>query len=110
MDDPLMEHVRRFNEGVRTGDFAPMLAAFASDAELVFEGVPVGPFRGRDAIADAYAQRPPDDTVELLGAPREEKDGLLVCDYAWSSEGSRAGRMLLTITEGMIARLVVTFE
>ena len=48
-------HIEPFNQGVRTGDFEPMLAAFAPDAEMVFEGVPVGPFLGRAAIADAYS-------------------------------------------------------
>ena len=47
----LVEHVERFNEAVRSGDYAPMLAAFAPDAEMAFEGVPVGPFVGREAIA-----------------------------------------------------------
>ncbi len=108
-DDLLTAHVQRFNQAVETGDFAPMLAAFAPDAEMAFEGVPVGPFVGRDAIAAAYRSRPPDDTVELLGPPREES-GRLVCDYAWSADGARAGRMLLTPRDGMIERLVVTFE
>jgi hypothetical protein len=35
-------HVARFNEGVRSGDWEPMLAAFADDAELRFENVPPG--------------------------------------------------------------------
>ena len=105
----LTDHVERFNEGIRTGDFAAMLAAFADDAELVFEGVPVGPFAGRDAIEEAYRTRPPDDEVRLLGPARVEGDAL-VSDYAWAREGTRAGRMILTPRDGAIARLVVTFE
>jgi steroid delta-isomerase len=105
----LAEHVRHFNEGVRSGDFGPMLAGFAPDAEMTFEGVPVGPFKGRDAIAEAYAERPPDDEVVLLGEPRVEGD-VEESGYAWAREGTRAGRMILTAREGQIARLVVTFE
>ena len=105
----LSEHVGRFNEGIRSGDWGPMLAAFAPDAELVFEGVPVGPFVGRAAIEAAYREQPPDDEVRLLGPVREE-DGALVADYAWAREGRRAGRMILTPRGGDIARLVVTFE
>jgi steroid Delta-isomerase len=105
----LTDHVARFNEAIRTGDFGPMLAAFTPDAELVFDGVPVGPFAGRDAIAAAYRQQPPDDAVLLLGEVREE-DGALVADYAWAREGTRAGRMMLTPRDGAIARLIVTFE
>lgn len=105
----LAEHVARFNEGVRSGDFGPMLEAFAPDAVMVFEGVPVGPFEGRGAIAAAYAERPPDDEIVLLGEPRGDGDAI-ESDYAWKSEGTRAGRMILTARGAEIARLVVTFE
>ena len=105
----LTEHVERFNAGIRTGDWEPMLRAFDPDAELAFDGVPVGPFVGRDAIADAYREQPPDDEVRLLSDPREE-EGALVADYAWAREGTRAGRMILTPRDGAIGRLVVTFE
>jgi len=43
-----------------------MVAAFAEEAELVFEGIPVGPFAGREAIGEAYAAHPPDDEIVLL--------------------------------------------
>ena len=86
-----------------------MLAAFAADAEMVFEGVPTGPFLGREAIAGAYAEQPPVDEVRLLGSVRSE-GGVLVSDYAWATNGQRAGRILLTFRNGAIARLVVTFE
>jgi hypothetical protein len=105
----LPEHVRRFNEGVRSGDFGPMLEEFAPDAEMVFEGVPAGPFTGRDAVAEAYAQQPPDDEVVLLGDLSARGD-TVESDYAWASEGTRAGRMILTALSGRITRLVVTFE
>jgi steroid delta-isomerase len=105
----LNDHVERFNHGIRTGDFEPMLGGFAPDAELVFEGVPFGPFVGRDAIAEAYRVQPPTDEVRLLGAPRVE-GGALAVDYAWAAEGTKAGRMILTPRDGAIARLVVTFE
>ena len=86
MDDNLLEaHVERFNRGVRSGDFEPMLAAFAPDAEMVFEGVQAGPFLGRDAIAAAYAAQPPTDEVRLIGSVRLE-DGVIVGDYAWATK------------------------
>ncbi|MDQ3824014.1 MAG: GNAT family N-acetyltransferase [Actinomycetota bacterium] len=105
----LHDHVARFNEGVRTGDFGPMLERFADDAELAFEGVPVGPFRGRDAIAAAYREQPPDDEITVLDV-RERGDE--VCgDYAWSRQpGVRAGELRLTRRGDRIARLLVTFE
>ena len=104
----LEEHVERFNQGVRSGDFTPMVAAFAEDAELHFEGVPVGPFIGRDAIDAAYREQPPDDEVEILGS--EVRDGVIVARYAWlREEGRQAGEMRLTPRDGQIEKLVVTF-
>jgi steroid Delta-isomerase len=58
-----------------------MVAVFAEDAELQFEGVPAGPFFGRDAIDAAYRELPPDDEIEILGS--EERDGEVVARYAW---------------------------
>ena len=104
----LEEHVERFNRGVRSGDFTPMVAAFTEDAELEFEGVPAGPFVGRDAIEAAYREQPPDDEIAILGA--EEQDGVVVARYAWlRDEGRQAGEMRLTPRNDRIQKLVVTF-
>jgi steroid Delta-isomerase len=97
----LEEHVERFNAGVRSGDFGPMVAAFAEDAELVFEGIPVGPFFGREAIGAAYSAQPPDDEIVLL-----DGDGT----YAWAKEPETpAGQMYLTEREGKIAHLRIRY-
>jgi steroid Delta-isomerase len=98
----LDEHVERFNHGVRTGEFGPMVAAFSEDAELAFEGIPVGPFVGREAIGEAYRAQPPDDEIVLL-----DGDGT----YAWVTEPDvPAGRMFLTERDGEIARLVIRYD
>lgn len=102
-------HIERFNEGVRTGDFGPMIEQFTPDAELHFEGVPVGPFVGRSVIAEAYAQNPPDDEVDVLDV--ETDGGSIVARYAWKKDaGKPAGRMIMTLRDERIARLVVTFD
>jgi len=104
----LGDHVRRFNEGVRTRDFEPMADGFTEDAEMHFEGVPVGPFVGRDAIAAAYRDQPPDDEIEILA--QTERDGMVVARYAWLRDhGKQAGEMRLTRQDGRIKKLVVTF-
>jgi steroid delta-isomerase len=104
----LHDHVLRFNEAVRAAEWGPMLDLFTEDAELVFEGVPAGPFRGRDTIAAAYAEQPPDDQVVTL---RVSDDDDVTALYAWRREpGTVAGRMVLTPRDGRIARLLVTFE
>ena len=79
-----------------------MVAAFSEDAELVFEGIPVGPFSGRDAIGEAYAAMPPDGEIVLL-----DGDGT----YAWAKEPEvPAGQMFLTERDGEIARLVIRYD
>lgn len=109
MHDLFDRHVERFNSGVRTGDFGPMLEQFTTDAELHFEGVPVGPFVGRSVIAESYAQNPPDDEIDVLDV---ETDGnSLVAHYAWKKDKGRpAGRMIMTPRADRIARLTVTFD
>ena len=105
----LDEHVRRFNDGIRSGDFGPMVSGFTEDAELRFEGVPAGPFEGREAIAAAYREQPPDDEVRVLEA-EERDDGVVVARYAWAKEpGVAAGEMRVTRAGDSIAGLVVTF-
>jgi steroid Delta-isomerase len=47
----LEREVQAFNAGVRSGDWSALVELFADDAELEFVGIPVGPFRGREAIA-----------------------------------------------------------
>lgn len=104
----LHEYVGVHNECVRSGDWEPLAGWFAEDAELVFEGVPVGPFRGRDAIAAAYREQPPDDQVVVFAV--DEGDPL-TARYGWLREpATLAGRMLVSVRNARIARLVVTFE
>jgi len=108
MRELLRRHVELFNAGVRSGDFGPLVEQFSPDAALVFEGVPVGPFHGREEIAAAYRQQPPDDELDVLDV-REEGDEL-VADYAWRAEPDvRAGEMRLAVEDGRIRRLVVAF-
>ena len=107
--DLIAEHVTRFNAGVRSGDYGPMLEQFTDDAELAFEGVGVGPFVGRGAIADAYRRQPPDDELDLLEVS-EIPGGGVVAGYAWRARPSvRAGEMRFRLHEGRISQLVVTF-
>ncbi len=107
--DFLHEYIARLNLGVRTGDWSGLAGCFAEDAVLEFQGVPVGPFEGRDAIVAAYREQPPDDEVRILDV--EERDGTIVARYAWAAEPDRqAGRLLLTRRGDAVEKLVVTFE
>lgn len=94
---------------MRTGDWEPMLAGFDADAEMEFRGVPVGPFHGRPAIAEAYRAQPPDD--ELLVLEQREREGRAEARYAWLAEpGVAAGELLLAAEDGLIRKLVITFD
>ena len=105
----LMEsHVARFNEGVRTGDWEPMLVRFADDAELRFENVPAGPFAGVAEIRRAYREQPPDDEIRLLGIQDDEEARRVTAAFAWARGGT--GRLVLEHERGAIARLVVIFD
>lgn len=105
----LRRHVDAFNEGVRSGDFAPMIERFTDDAELAFVGVPVGPFLGREAIAEAYRLQPPDDEIEVLDVVRTGPE--IGAVYAWRrDDGRRAGTMTIAPRGDRIARLLITFD
>jgi hypothetical protein len=101
-------HVARFNEGVRSGDWEPMLAQFADDAELRFENVSAGPFVGVEAIRRGYLERPPDDQIQLLGIQDDEQERRVTAAFVWARGGT--GRLVLEHDRGAIARLVAIFD
>jgi steroid delta-isomerase len=103
---PLRRHVELFNQGVRSGDFDPMLEPFTDDAELVFIGVPAGPFHGKEAIARAYREQPPDDEIEI--GPERWDGEEHVARYRWLRGGE--GELRLRDVNGRYNRLVVTFD
>ena len=109
VSDVLTKYVAFHNKGVRSGDFADLLGLFFEDAEMVFEGKPVGPFRGRRAIAKAFADDPPDDTLVILTPARGLPRDTSAVDYGWSKlPGTKAGELRATVHGGKIRRLVVT--
>jgi steroid Delta-isomerase len=109
VNELLREHVESFNAGVRSGEWRPMLERFDDSAELEFRGIPVGPFHGRAAIEEAYRTQPPDDELRIL--EERERDGRIEARYAWLAEADvPAGELLLTPRDGLIRRLVVTFD
>jgi steroid Delta-isomerase len=105
----LDSYIEAHNAAVRSGDWSSFGDWFADDAELRFEGVPVGPFRGRQEICAAYESQPPDDEVEIRNV-RSEGDRMLA-DYGWQADGgSRAGELRVTWEGDLIRELVITFE
>jgi steroid delta-isomerase len=109
VNELLADHVSRFNQGVQTGEWHRMLASFHEGAEMEFRGIPVGPFVGKDAIAAAYDEQPPDDELRVL--EERERDGRVEARYAWLRDPHlAAGEILITPRDGKIMKLVVTFD
>jgi steroid delta-isomerase len=99
-------HIERFNAAVTTGDWSAYLAGFHPDAVMTFDGPSVGPFVGREAIAEAYATQPPDDTIEIRSVRTEGATDVL--RFAWSRGGT--GRITIHRTDGLISELAVHFD
>jgi hypothetical protein len=104
----LDRHLRRFNYGVRTGDFSAMLDMY--DSDVVFELA--DPLHithdGLDAVRRAYRGDPPKGTMQFRG-PRIVGQ-TVTADYIWDAEPDRiAGQFTLEFTDDRICRSLVTF-
>jgi len=97
------EHVDAFNHAVTSGDWDAFAQRFAADARMSFVGVPAGPFHGRTAIAAAYRENPPTETMTLEGP-----DGDTV-KFRWAGGGT--GTMELGwAPDGTVRTLTVSFD
>ena len=106
MGDRVEEHFRLFNDAVRRGDWTEFVATFSSDAVMTFEGIPVGPYAGREAIAAAYTERPPTDTMSCVS---DERDGDLdVVRFSWDAGGG--GTMRVSWRDAAVTSVTVTFD
>ena len=106
----LADHVRRFNHGVRTADWRPMLENFSSDGMIVFDGVRVGPFRGHDAIERGYREQPPDDTISVLEL-LESTPERMIASFAWDNRPDvRAGELRFALDGRQIQRLTIRLD
>ena len=106
----LVDHVRRFNHGVRTADWRPMIENFSADGMIVFDGARVGPFRGHEAIARGYREQAPDDTITVLELLESTPDRV-VASYAWDTRpGVRAGELRMALEGNQILRLTVRVD
>lgn len=65
LDDAVRTHCELFNASVASGDWNPFLATFTDDARMVLVSTPLPPIVGREAMAAAYAKRPPTDTMTI---------------------------------------------
>lgn len=106
MAERAREHLRHFNAAVRSGDWAAFAERFAVDARMEFVNVPTGPYVGRAAIAVAYRDNPPDDTLAIRTVCSDGDVDTVAFD--WTRGG--AGVMTLKWTPaGLVEHLVIEF-
>ena len=107
LDAALTRHAELFNAGVRDGDFTALVDTFAPTAVMRFVGVPAGPFVGRESIARAYAESPPDDTMSIVEA-HEAGPCTMQASFSWSRGGG--GSMTVSWHDGQVIDLTVAFS
>ncbi len=101
----LRRYVEEHNAVVREGSSKGLVSVFDEDAEMCFEGISVGPFTGRDAIAAAILARPPSD--ELTIGRIIEDDERAIVPYAWKNDQASGGEIVVFRGKTGIAKLVV---
>ena len=106
LDAALARHAELFNAGVRDEDFTALVDTFAPTAVMRFVGVPAGPFVGRESIARAYAESPPDDTMSIVEA-HEAGPCTMQASFSWSRGGG--GSMTVSWHDGQVIDLTVAF-
>lgn len=102
----LERHVELYNEAVGSGDYTAFLATFADNAVMRFDDLPVGPFHGRDEIAQAYATQPPTDTMALIDMQEIGQDGVKA-SFEWDAGGT--GEMILRWDGDRVVELTIAF-
>jgi steroid Delta-isomerase len=106
MSDRVDEHFALFNAAVRSHDWTAFLATLAPGAVMRFEGVPAGPYTGRDEIARAYAEQPPSDTMTSQSV-REDGDHDTI-RFRWDAGGT--GTLELSWRSGLITAMAIAFD
>jgi steroid Delta-isomerase len=107
LTEAIREHEQLFNDAVRSGDFTEFMKTFRDDAVMSFDGVPVGPYRGREAIAEAYATRPPNDTMSIWSIEEVAPDTADV-RYDWDAGGS--GAMRVKWQDDLVVGMTISFQ
>jgi hypothetical protein len=104
----LDSHIAAVNAVAAGGDAEQLAAGLTPDCTMTFEGIPVGPFEGREAVVAAYRANPPDDQVVVLDSKLGE--GRIEATYAWSADPGRpAGRVLLELEGDLVKGWTVDY-
>lgn len=95
-----------FNDAVSSGDYSPLLATFAEDAVMRFDDIPLGPFVGRYAIAEACAIKPASDTMALIDMEVVGSDAVTAA-FEWDAGGT--GRLYLRFDSAQVVEFAIAF-
>jgi steroid Delta-isomerase len=102
----IAQYAAAFNAAVQSGNWLTFTDRFTPDATMRLIGAPAGPFVGRAAIAKAYVDEPPTDTLTIR---RVDSTGAVdTAFFVWSAGGG--GVMRLTWKGRLVASLDVTFD
>jgi steroid Delta-isomerase len=104
----LDRHIAAVNGVVAGGDADQLAAGLTPDCTMIFLGIPVGPFEGREAVVAAYRTNPPDDQVVVLDSQFGEDR--IEATYAWATEPGRpAGRVILELDGDLVKTWTVDY-
>jgi hypothetical protein len=102
----LNQCVAEYNTGVRKRDFSGLLALLTDDAVLDFEGTSQrGPFIGKAAIAQHFADDPPEDPITLKRWKAQTAE--IVAEFAWTDIPEGGGCLILQRRAGRLSRITL---
>jgi len=106
--DTVARHVALFNEGVRTGDFAPWFNTFTDDAVLTVNGSRAN---GRSEIEALYrAQSPASEMSLTAGSPADRDAETVFGEFFWVREPDKGGRFTLHLVEGRASHVEIELD
>jgi hypothetical protein len=98
--------VAGFNAGVRSGDFAALIALFTDDGVLDLQGIPGDPFAGREEIVAHFRDDPPDDEISVRRW--KVRGETVVAEFYWHDISEAPGGCFTVEPRGdRVARLTV---
>ena len=101
-------HVELFNESVGTGSWDRFVESLHNDPRMTFEPIPVSPFIGRYAIATAYREMPPTDTMSISSVDVLEAD-TVSARFAWDTSGD-TGELRVSGRDDRVTAIEVIFD
>ncbi|MCA8910484.1 MAG: nuclear transport factor 2 family protein [Planctomycetes bacterium] len=107
--ETLEHYLAVHNTAFENGDYAPVVELFHPEGELCFVGVELGPYRGREEIANAFREYPPSDQLVLSSIAADGNKATAIYSRA-SDPDKRVGTLVLTTEGELIQRLTIAVQ